>query len=133
MRVADAVRAVFGAAAVLGTGTTLRLLRPLGGEADGRVAAVARVLGARWVVQAVLGTVHARRPRRDTHGHGGVSRRQAVVADALVEAAHGTSMLLLAVGSPRYRRWAEVSAATAFALAVADGSSAVRDERRRRR
>lgn len=133
MRVADAIRAALGAAAVLRTGTTLRLLRPLGGEADGRVAAVARLLGARWVAQAVLGTVHARRAGRAPDAHGRVSRRQVVVADAVVEAAHGMSMLLLAVGSSRYRRWAEVSAVTAFALAVADSSWAVRDGRRRRR
>ncbi|GAA1795802.1 hypothetical protein GCM10009795_046570 [Nocardioides hankookensis] len=80
-----------------------RLLGLVGAEdADERTTReVARVLGARYLLQGVTGRPTGR-------------------AAAAVEAAHAASMLPLAVRSPRHRGAALVSAGVAAALGLAD-------------
>ena len=83
-----------------------RLLGALaGGRIDARVSAIARVLGAREVVQALA---TGRRPtRRRLH------------AGALVDGAHAASMVALAASGVGPRRLTLTSAATATAFAAA--------------
>jgi hypothetical protein len=72
---------------------------------DPAVLVVARVLGARLVVQGAL----------DVAAHGRFRR-----IGAAVEAAHAASMMPVVTGSPRHRRSAGTSAAVATGLALAD-------------
>lgn len=90
----------------------LLLARPaladdLTGTADGReVRVVARVLGARYVAQAVAGLV--------------VHEAWLRPADAAVDVVHAASMLVLARRHPAHRRVALASAALATGFAVLD-------------
>jgi hypothetical protein len=93
-----------------GYGAVLLLAPPgvlarLAGEAcDEATVRVARVLGAREIVQAAILTA---RP-----GHGWQ------LGGAVVDVLHGASMLALAAASPRYRRLALGNARTAGVLAL---------------
>lgn len=113
MSVTDVVRASLGTVLVLRPGL------PMGppGAAPTRTSdAVARLLGARCLAQAVVGaTVGRRSPAR---------RRAVRRADAGVEALHAASMVLLAVAAPRWARPALMSAGVASGLAVLDARAA---------
>jgi hypothetical protein len=102
MRTIDLARASLGLVELVAPTAALRVGGS--GDADPRSVAVARVLGARHLLQAVI---TAARPTRGT-------RRLGVAVDA----AHGASMLALAAVSRPHRRAALCSAATATALAT---------------
>jgi len=104
VRKAIAARFVLGAVCVV---VPDRVLAVIGGpdQDDPRAHAVARALGARLLVQAVLGVVCGPRTRR---------------ADVIVELTHATSMLPAALAWPPHRRSALVSAASATGIAILD-------------
>ncbi|HEX3223982.1 MAG TPA: hypothetical protein VHR35_15570 [Nocardioides sp.] len=104
MRTATAARGLVGGACVL---APWALLATVGGpdRDDPRVAAVARVLGARLLLQAALDVAKGRRTRH---------------LDAAVELSHAASMLPVAALWPLHRRSALVSAAVATGIAVLD-------------
>jgi hypothetical protein len=93
------VRAAWGVALLLAPGV---VLCACGGERTRRVKFAARLLGARHVGEALVPR-SAREPGPP---------RWMIAADTL----HGASMLVLAAGSPRLRRAALLSAASAGAL-----------------
>jgi NO-binding membrane sensor protein with MHYT domain len=76
-----------------------------GEQADPRAWTFARILGTRHLAQAAIACRY--------HG------RRSIVAGAAIDAMHATSMAILAVKSPDYRRPALVSTATATALCAA--------------
>lgn len=86
------------------------LLRPavvaarLDGSGDARVVAVVRVLGARHLLQGLVGLV--------------VPGRVSTMLGAAVDAAHGASMAGLAVLDREHRRGAAASAATALVFGL---------------
>jgi hypothetical protein len=104
------VRVAYGAALVLAPGPAIRLAN--GRLASRRVRRVARVLGARHLIQATL-TALAPGP--------GV-----LAAGGQVDAVHTASMLLLAAASPAGRRaaLADALAEAAFAAAGFSASAA---------
>jgi hypothetical protein len=104
MRIATAVRLVLGTAVLSDPHRVLALVGSP--DRDERpVRWVARVLGARWLVQALLDL----RPG---------SRMRAL--DVTVELTHGASMLPVAVVWPAHRRSALVSASLAAGMAALD-------------
>ena len=103
MRGPDVARLALGGLCLARPDLTLRLT----GSDHGRGTRVGvRVLGARYVVQAVGGPW--------------LHRRWVPGADAAVDVVHAISMLGLAAIAPTHRRVALVSAAMASAFAVAD-------------
>jgi hypothetical protein len=93
------VRGGWGVVLLADPGGVLRL----GGGLDSRgVRAAVRILGARHLLESlVLATAEGDRPRRWIRA---------------VDAAHGLTMLVLASASPRLRRDARLSAASAGSL-----------------
>lgn len=113
MRFLTDARAVWGAALLLAPRAVLAVVAR--GRAQAPVPAVARVLGARHLVQAAV--VRTDRPAGW------------VLAGAAVDAAHAASMVALAALRPDVRRPAAASALVAGSLALAGarrGQSAVR-------
>jgi hypothetical protein len=100
-------RLVLGAACLAAPGA---LLGAVGApdSRDGRVHGIARVLGARLLLQAALDA---------TSGAGGRAVRD---LDPAVELTHAASMVPVAALWPRHRRSASVSAALATAIAALD-------------
>jgi hypothetical protein len=107
------VRAATGARLVLGTACLAApgaLLAAVGApdSGDRRVHGIARVLGARLLLQAALDA---------TSGVGGRAVRD---LDPAVELTHAASMVPVAAIWPRHRRSASVSAALATGIALLD-------------
>ncbi len=107
-QILTAVRAVYGAVLLLGSEHLLSRLS--GAPVDSRARTVARVLGARELLQAEL---TCRYPTRAV-------RRLGVGVDSV----HAASMVALAVLDPARRRLATHNAVSAAALALA-GAAAV--------
>lgn len=87
------------------------LLRAGGGENSRGVRAATRILGARHLIEALVLSREGGRPRRIV---------------ARIDALHALSMLMLAIASPRLRRDALLSAASAsalVALSLSEGSA----------
>jgi hypothetical protein len=104
MRIATAARLVLGTAALFDPNRVLALVGSP--DRDERpVRLVARVLGARWLVQALLDVRAGSRMR---------------ALDVTVELTHGVSMLPVAAVWPTHRRSALVSASLAAGMAVLD-------------
>ncbi|HEY2308589.1 MAG TPA: hypothetical protein VGI05_22190 [Streptosporangiaceae bacterium] len=95
-----AVRACYGAALLCAPGVALGLAT--GQAPSQRARAVARILGARHLAQAVL-TLWRPRPA-------------VLLTGAGIDACHSASMLALAVADPRMRRAGIADAATAAAF-----------------
>jgi hypothetical protein len=100
------IRGAWGGVLLVDPGLPLRVG---GGENSREVRAAVRVLGARHLVEATVLT-RTRDPR--------VAR-----GVRAVDAVHGLSMLILAAVSPRLRRDALLSAASAGALILLPGGS----------
>jgi hypothetical protein len=115
MKLTGVVRLGWGAVLLANPVPVLRWVE--GGKPDHRAAQVARVLGARQVVQAVL-------QGRDPH-------RVGRWLGAGVDLTHAASMVLLARADPARRRLALTDATIASAFALA-GSRPARGGRARR-
>lgn len=103
MRSPDVARFVLGLLALARPGLPVRLT----GSPDGPgVRRTVRVLGARYLVQAIAGS--------RLHGS------WVPEADAGVDLVHAASMLAVAGALPRHRQLALASAATAVGFAAAD-------------
>jgi len=102
-RAVDLARLTIGTLA-LGRPQTLLMLSP-GDDSDG-TRRVVRILGARYVIQAVGGAL-ARRP-------------WVPAADASVDLIHAASMAGIATLAPRHRRLTTVSLGAAVVFAAAD-------------
>ncbi|GAB2568032.1 hypothetical protein Aab01nite_44000 [Paractinoplanes abujensis] len=103
IRVTGPARAGWGAALLLVPEPLLR--RAAGAPVPAAATTVARVLGTRQLVQAVVMTA--------------VPGRRAAGLSAAVDALHAATGVALAVASPRWRRIALADAAFATVLAVA--------------
>ena len=96
------IRALYGAALLAAPVPVASVVA--GGPLDRRARAVARVLGARELIQAELACRHP--------------GRVPVLIGAWVDTAHAISMLALAVADRRRRRLAVAQAGTAAAFAA---------------
>ena len=104
MRAATVVRLVVGGLLVVAPRRLLAAMRAPDRD-ESPVLVVARVLGARLVLQATVDVATRGRSRR---------------VGAAVEAAHAVSMVPVAAWSSRHRRSAGASASLATGLAVVD-------------
>ena len=102
-RPADAARLALGAVTL--TRPDL-VLRAVGTPDENRVRGTVRLLGARYVVQGVLGSL--------------VQRPWMRVADTGVDVVHALSMVGFATLLPQHRRLAILSAVTALGFAALD-------------
>jgi len=107
MRWMSAVRAAYGGALLCAPGPMISALTAA--PASGRARAVARVLGARQVAQAVV--------------CGLAPRRGVIQAGAAVDGLHAGSMLVLAGSEPRLRRALLAETAIGATLASAAATS----------
>ena len=108
-RPVDLARLAFGVWALARPTDALHLV----GNDDGAGPRVAtRILGVRYVVQAVAGV--------------GLRRRPLPLLDGAIDLVHAASMLGAASAFPRHRRLALTSAAVALGFAAADLSEPVR-------
>jgi hypothetical protein len=97
-----AIRAGWGTALLLAPAS---VLRSSGAACSGaRTSRVARMLGARQLIQALLAVRHR--------------SRSSSLAGAAVDIAHGATMLALAIRAPAYRRPASASALAAATFAI---------------
>lgn len=104
------IRAVAAAQGALGGFLCARpdaVLPLVSGSGDRPAAWIVRVLGARMTAQSIVTAI-----RPDS---------RVVLAGGATDVVHSASMIALGRLAPRYRRPALVSAATAFAFAVALG------------
>jgi hypothetical protein len=108
MRISTTARVVWGGALLIAPRALLRAGAGAGGDASRAAITVARVLGARHLLQAAV-TTAAPTPR-------------VVAFGAVVDALHAVQQLTLAVVSPRWRAAALVDTAIAVALAAAPAS-----------
>ncbi|GIF42655.1 hypothetical protein [Actinoplanes xinjiangensis] len=106
MRISTTARVVWGGALLIAPQALLRA--GAGRDASRAAITVARVLGARHLLQAAV-TMAAPTPR-------------VVAFGAVVDALHAVQQLTLAVVSPRWRAAALVDTAIAVALAAAPAS-----------
>ena len=103
IRAVDAARLLTGVTALARPDLAVRLT---GSQGDPGTRRVIRLLGARYVLQAVAAT--------------GVRGRWAAAADAAVDLVHAVSMGPVAYLSPRHRRLATTSGVLAVLFAAGD-------------
>ncbi len=107
------IRIAWGTVLLLVPGSGLRTIGA--GPSDARTRRVARLLGARHLLQGLVAVRHR--------------SRSAMLGGAAVDATHAATMLVLTIRRPDYRRPAIASALTAGCFAVAGLRAAGRRER----
>ena len=93
-------------------------LRLVGGRKHQHERAAVRILGARYVAQSVMGLAVTRSRQRPAASNRAQPWLQQL--DVTIEVIHSATMLALAGASPRHRRLALLSAATALGFSAAD-------------
>ena len=93
-------------------------LRLAGGRTHQHERSAVRILGARYVAQSVVGLAVTRSRQQPTASNR--PRPWLQQLDAAIEVIHAATMIALAGASPRHRRLALLSAATALGFSAAD-------------
>jgi hypothetical protein len=99
-------------------------LRLCGGRAHQHERAAVRILGGRYVAQAVMGLAATRSSQHPAISNG--RRPWVQEVDIAIEVLHAGTMLALTLASPRHRRLALLSAVTALGLSALDLQEVVR-------